>query len=92
MITLRQLDSLFQGLTLTLKGALEYKILYFIHSPEGHRTTRNLGSHGSVAEDSSLLGCDKCVTLEIPNIQKECNVHILRIKQSKNCLTLSFKT
>ena len=42
MIALRQLVSLFQGVTLTLRWAIEYKIIYFIHSPEGHRTTRNL--------------------------------------------------
>jgi len=53
-----QLVSLLQGLTLTLNRALEYKILYFIHSPEGHNYTTYEGLMAVLLRIQVFLGHD----------------------------------
>ena len=50
--------------------------------------TRNMSSY----EYTNKITLLHQVGISIYFTQKECSVRILRIKQSKNCLTLSFKT
>ena len=49
-----------------------------------------LGSQSSIAKDSVLPGCDLLVVL-VPDVLKDDNIFIFRVRQSMTHLTLKFK-